>query len=145
MSMQIVTAKPPCYEEAAKIFGLKPDDIVYFTYGDIIYNPTGGTISPDTIVHEETHGEQQEMSSEVAVFWWQRYMHDAEFRIEQESEAYGAQYEWLCRQYRDRNKRARMLHTLASALAGPLYGNAISITEAKEKISTYSMGGGMRE
>lgn len=143
--MKILHTKPPIYDRAAAAFGLKENDIVYFTYGDTIYNPAGQPIPPDLIVHEETHGEQQDLHPDVAKVWWERYLHDPEFRIEQEAEAYGAQYRWLCRQKRDRNARARMLHVLAMALSGPMYGSAIAYSAAAEKIRTYADNTGLDE
>lgn len=95
-------------------------------------------LTPDLIVHEETHGEQQDMHPDVAKIWWERYLHDPEFRVEQEAEAYGAQYRFICRQKKDRNARTRWLNTLANALSGPMYGNVCSYAEAIEKIRTYA-------
>lgn len=136
--MNVLNTKPPCYERAAALFGLKEGDPIFFTYGDTIYNPGNATLTTDLLVHEQTHGEQQEMHPDVAAIWWERYCHDPEFRVEQEAEAYGAQYEFLCRQYKDRNKRARIMHVLAKALSGPMYGNCVSYQDAAEKIRTYA-------
>lgn len=136
--MRILHTKPPCYEQAAALFKLKETDPVFFTYGDAIYNPAGVILTPDLLVHEETHGDQQEHHPDVANIWWQRYLHDPEFRVEQEAEAYGAQYRWICRQKKDRNARARCLHIFATALAGSLYGKVIAYNDAREKIYTYA-------
>lgn len=136
--MRILNAKPPIWEKAARLFGLKNGDPIFFTYGDTIYNPAGAQLTPDLIVHEECHGEQQDMHPDVAKIWWERYCHDTEFRIEQEAEAYGAQYRWLCRRDRDRNAQARHLHQLAAMLASPMYGSAIGHADAKKKILDYA-------
>ena len=63
-----------------------------FTYGDTIHNPFNVALDAELIRHEETHMEQQEGHPDVAKVWWDRYIQDPQFRLDQEAEAYGAQY-----------------------------------------------------
>ena len=128
--MKIVQALPPIYDEAAKVFDIPKTAV--FAYGDTLYNPAGGNISADLMEHEQTHQKQQaEMGVTV---WWNRYLHNADFRLSQEIEAYKAQYKYFCQQYTDRNVRMRFLNRIASDLASPMYKVNISLQEARGRI-----------
>lgn len=138
--MIIRNEKPPIFEEAQKLFNLPADQVTFFTYGNTLFNPSGAEVTPDLIRHEEIHAEQQEHHPTVAKLWWERFLHDAEFRIEQEAEAYGAQYKFIIAQpaYADRNKRARLLWEFAKVLSGPMYGRAIGQAAAQQKIREWA-------
>ena len=100
--MQISLSKPPIWDEASKLFGVKESDPVWFTWDDCIFAPCK-KMPPDYIIqHEEQHSEQQAGDPEV---WWARYLRDAEFRAGQEAEAYGAQYRFFCTRTKDRERR----------------------------------------
>lgn len=139
--MKMLLQKPPNYDEVAAFFKLDPGQAIFFTYGDTVYNPGMVKISEDLIRHEETHIEQQEANSEVADLWWKRYLRDPEFRIQEEAEAYGNQYAFMCARNHDRNYQARYLHEIAGHLSGPVYGNAISRQDAAKLIKTYAQYG----
>lgn len=128
--MKIAIAKPPIYDEAKKLFDLKEDQVTLFTYGDTCYNPAGVNITKDLIAHEETHMRQQEYSETVAGLWWKRYFADPEFRMNQEIEAYHAQYQKICTTVKQRDARTRNLWGLAKHLSGPMYGHIITHTQA---------------
>jgi len=125
--MQIKNEKPPIWENACAAFQINPKNTI-FTYGDIIYNPGGKTLSEDVIAHETVHIQQQ--SVDGPDLWWGKYLRDPEFRIQQEVRAYAAQFAFLISKYKDKNQRVRILMDLAQLLSGPLYANAISHTEA---------------
>lgn len=143
--MNIVTARPPCYDQAQKAFGFSDDDVIYFTYGNTIYNPTGHHIADHIIRHEEVHAEQQQHDPVVAKIWWDRYIADAEFRLQQEVEAYGAQYKFICAKKKDKNTQIRTLWDLAEHLAAPLYGSCITQAEARRRISDCASGKDIQE
>jgi hypothetical protein len=82
--------------------------------------------------------EQQECHPDVAKLWWKRYIQDVDFRLDQECEAYGAQYKLICQMVKDRNRQAKNLWAMADILAGPLYGNIVGRTEAMKRIKSYS-------
>jgi hypothetical protein len=139
--MKMFLTIPPNFEDIKKAFTLPEDMHVFFTYGDAIYNPSAIQISPDLIRHEETHIEQQNASTEVAVLWWQRYLKDPVWRIEQEAEAYGAQYAFMCQGHKDRNYRARYLHGIATHLSSEMYGKAIDFQGARKMILEFANNG----
>lgn len=88
-NMQIIKEYPPNYAKIKEI--LNPPDTVCFTYGSTIYNPSGNEIKDDLLIHEQVHEKQQTNPEE----WWDRYLIDKDFRLEQELEAYATQYNWI--------------------------------------------------
>ena len=131
--MIILTELPPIIREAQKAFpGMNPMMTV-FTYGKYIYNPGGHNISEDLLIHEETHMNQQNDPKS----WWYEYLHDKDFRLEQELEAYNNQYEFYENIEHDRNNRAKFLSKIASDLSGDMYGRMIEYKDALDKIKNY--------
>jgi len=129
--MKIVNSYPPNYELINNCFRLQGRSGVIFTYGDTIYNPSGIEIAPDLIIHEETHQRQQ--AALGVDNWWELYLNNREFRLEQEIEAYRNQYAFAKSHY-GRDQRRKLLDHIAKTLAGPLYGNLMSPKQAKEII-----------
>lgn len=121
-----------------------------YCYGDTIYNPDNRELTPDVEHHESIHMRQQ---GAFPGEWWQRYLTDLRFRLEQEIEAYGEQYAYACRLI---NKaaadapegqklaggRTKMLdyalESMASALSGAAYGNMLSYGRAVSKIRNHA-------
>ena len=132
--MKVSFEKPPVWDEAGKVFPLDGRYGVVFTYGDTLYNPWKVQIPTDLRVHEEEHMRQQGGTDEGAKAWWDRYLSDKAFMVEQEAEAYAAQYAFVCGVVKDRNKRVREMRQLAQMLSGELYGNAVSLAEAERAI-----------
>lgn len=121
--MKIENSFPPIWDKIIAA-GMNPDPAnVVVTYGDTIYNPSGQALPTHLIEHEETHRDQQGNDPDG---WWGRYLVDPYFRTEQEAEAYGNQYVFICDKVKDRNHRARILNELASKLSGPTYGKVLS-------------------
>ncbi len=137
--MKVSTDWPPNIKEIREAFDLEGLEVV-FTYGDTIYNPFKGIISPHLHDHEETHMRQQQAYEGGAAAWWKRYLKDPEFRVSQELEAYGRQYRTYCKTVKERNYCALFLHELAKDFSGPMYGNCISTGEAQAAIRKSSHG-----
>ncbi len=128
--MKISTEFPPNYEVLKAKFN--PGKSAIFTYGDTIYNPSGGVLTPELLAHEAVHIRQQAEGVEA---WWVRYMEDAQFRLEQELEAHRIEYQAFCARVKDRNKRAVFLSQIATRLASPMYGRVITSREASRLIA----------
>jgi len=111
-----------------KFFGVDRK-VVIIAYGDSIYAPNK-TLSSDLLIHELVHCARQGFNTNTAERWWKRYMEDSEFRLSEELEAYKQQYLFCCKVYKDKNKRAKILHALASELSSSMYGNIILHSEA---------------
>lgn len=129
--MIIVRGFPPIYEEAAKRFNIRGRKVV-FAWGDKIYDPFDANIGPDLEVHEAVHGEQQKAIGGPEI-WWHKYFIDANFRLEQEIQAYRAQYKFFCKQYRDRNQQTQFLSRIAGDLS-TMYDLPITRAEAMHRI-----------
>lgn len=142
---QIIYGKPPMFDEASKLFGVTEKDIIFYSYGDKIFSPAGKMPPDDLLIHEGVHAEQQAHDDTGAKLWWQRYMIDPEWRVEQEAEAFGEQLRWLRRRFKDRNTIARYVHHMASSLSGPMYGKVVDYTEAAKRIKAYADGTAISE
>jgi len=128
--MHIVVAFPPNYESLSKTFPLNGQEI--FAWGETIYNPSRSAVSVPLLAHEAIHCKQQ--GGDVQG-WWDRYLVDKAWRLEQELEAHRAEYRAYCVVEKDRNYRARYLDCIASRLAAPMYGGVIGRREAALRIS----------
>ena len=129
--VQHSTDKPPIWDELVERYHPSWERTAV-AYGDTIhakYLP----LPPDVEVHERIHLKQQGYTKEGAKEWWDKYINDTEFRLEQELEAYQGQYKFLQRTLKDKNQLNKKVLHLAHTLS-TLYGFKISKTEALEKI-----------
>lgn len=117
---------PPNYEEILKVFDLKGTKPV-FCYGDSVYGVQEPL--PDYLmIHEETHMVQQ-IDPKA---WWDQYLKDPAFRLEQELEAYQAEYRYLVKM--NNPQKELLLESMAWDLCGPMYGNLLPFGDVKSKI-----------
>lgn len=131
--MKIINELPPIYDQILAA-GMKPSPTTVFAYEDAIYNPSGGEIPDDIKAHEAVHLKQQEEAG-GADLWWERYMSEPYFRLEQEADAYATQYVFVRKFYpMDRNRLALVMIQFSKALSGPMYGNMISQATAERMI-----------
>lgn len=129
--MKIINELPPVYDDIIA-GGMSPGPYALYTYGDIIYNPSGQEVPPEIIEHEEVHEKQQ---AEIGVeHWWSRFIDDQYFRLNQEVEAYAVQYRFMCNIHKDRNKRSNILMHYAKILASPTYGSVVTTMSARKMI-----------
>ena len=126
---QIREEYPPNYEDIKKFFKIENDKGVIFTYGDTLYNPHKLELQEHLLIHEKVHSNQQLKPKE----WWNRYFIDRDFRLEQELEAYIAQFAFIKRIATNKIVK-EALRRLASDLSSEMYGNIISFQEAETKI-----------
>lgn len=129
---------PPNFEAICAVFpAVRDHKGAIFTYGDFIYAPhlaPGTELAGHLNVHEQVHMCQQKEIGGPEV-WWDRYLTDVDFRLEQEVEAYRAQYQFVLNLYSPKNEGLkRFLFDLACDLSGPLYGNMIDYGGAEIKI-----------
>lgn len=146
--MEISNNHPPLYEAILLAFpAVEEQKTSIFCHGDTIYNPFQREITPDLEVHEAVHMEQQ---GNDPAGWWQLYLTDQDFRLEQEIAAYGAQFAFAKKSIEAADEKAHKegkmlivgktklldyaLDEMAGALSGPTYGNTISFAEARSKI-----------
>jgi hypothetical protein len=114
----IILERPPNFEMIRAAFPDAEKPGVMFAYDGNIYNPSGITIPPALIAHEEVHLARQKIAG--ADHWWLVYLNDDEFRYEEELLAHAAEFK-AQRLTNDRNFGARLLMATALRLVAPLY------------------------
>lgn len=130
--MRVVVERPPMYAEILERFPAAASAGVVFTWEDTIFNPSQTVLHQDLVAHEEVHSDQQAPSGPRS--WWERYLADDAFRLEQELPAYRRQYDVACSFIPHRSVRQTRLRLLALDLSSPLYGSLISFEQALRKI-----------
>ncbi len=131
--MTVVKGYPPNIGEIRARFGEKAIEDAVLTYGTQIYSPGTLSLPGHLMRHERVHSRQQGANPAL---WWERYLKDAEFRMEQELEAYREQYDFFSDVQKDRNIVAKFLHKLCLDLSGPMYGRCIDYRTARMKLQT---------
>jgi len=130
--MNVVYDYPPNYSAIITVF---PDVItregVIFTYGDTIYSPVVQDIPEHLHVHEMVHMQQQGDNPEG---WWDQYLVDEEFRLDQEVEAYHEQYESVKDRMESTILQMQFLMVIAQDLSSSMYGNIVSLPDAVQLI-----------
>lgn len=128
--MKVVKGVPPNYDKIkAK---MDPPKQAIFCYGDTIYTPSLSAITPELKAHEHVHYERQQGIPEA---WWDRYLDEPQFRLDEEIPAHQAEYqEYIRGRKPNRQSRRRVLMFIAKRLSGPLYGGLINLREAKRLI-----------
>lgn len=128
---KISTDVPPIYDAAVKKFGCDFNKGIVFTYGDTVHVKTG-KLRDDVEAHETVHVVQQRNYPGGAAAWWDRYLTDPKFVLEQELEAYRAQYKFVKRVYK-RHQHFEMLDFYAKCLVR-VYDLGIGYMEAMRLI-----------
>jgi hypothetical protein len=118
---------PPMFRQINQAFNVRGKPVI-FCFGDTIYNPTGMTISPALRVHEGVHSQQQDKDPFA---WWNYYIDDPTFRLDQELPAHRAEWQFL----RDSGSSETALVGVATRLSSPLYGSLIDYEEARRLIA----------
>jgi len=119
---------PDIYWELKKHFKINWKKGVIITYGDTVY--CKWKIKEPKITHEKVHIKQQkEMGVEK---WWDKYIKDKEFRLDQELEAYKAEVEWIKDNVKGFVLKDKMIAKVIMDLSSDMYGGIIKFNEAKE-------------
>ena len=126
--MNIIIGLPPNIDAIREVFS--PPAGAIYTYGDTIYNPGDVEISKALLAHEGVHAKRQ-TDPEA---WWDQYMKDVGFRLNEELLAHQAEYREIKRGHPDRNIRVGYLHGIARRLSGKLYNNMIDYNSALDWI-----------
>lgn len=118
--------KPPIFPKIQEVFPYADWEEVIIAYGDTIYSKY--PISLLKMEHELTHVRQQtDMDKDL---WWDQYLQNPSFRLEQEIEAYRAETKLACKVIKDKNQRFNYINALAEDLSSPLYGNVCTFSQA---------------
>lgn len=128
--MRVVHEHPPIFDAIKAVMPITHDTI--YAYGEALYVPSGKEVPQDILLHEEVHARQQTGILTSPDLWWQRYLIDPAFRLEQELEAYAVQFFHVKRAYSN-SAAKECLFELASNLS-TMYNLNISVSEAESLI-----------
>jgi hypothetical protein len=121
----IILERPPNFQLIESAFPKSTGPGVLFAYDGNIYNPSGITVPPALVAHENVHLERQQLirgGNQRVEQWWRRYIEDSEFRYNEELLAHAAEFKVLrVDKSQDRNFGARLLISTALRLVAPLY------------------------
>lgn len=150
--MRIIIDWPPNFDLIALALPEAAREHIY-CYGDTIFNPSGKHIPIDQQFHEFIHMKQQLEIEGDADLWWNKYLTDAQFRLEQETVAYGEQYLYAKGKILAADATASaegkklgggknnllkwIRENMAQALSGETYGSLISFARAEAAIRNY--------
>lgn len=128
--------KPPFWDRIIERFPMAAKGDVIFSWGNRIYRPNVmAGLSKSLAAHEAVHCKRQMAYPGGTEAWWERYLIEAQFRLDEEIPAHKAEFAVLRAKYKSPSMKAHALSQIAHRLAGPLYGNLISIAEAKKLIT----------
>lgn len=129
--LEVVDGRPPNFEAIVAVFPGAAQPGVIFAYGDKIYAPGGRRPTPALQAHEIVHCERQGGRPE---HWWELYLTNPVFRLDEELLAHRAEYRAYCARHGNRAKQEAALAGIAAKLAAPLYGNLITPDDARKAI-----------
>lgn len=125
--MIIKNEYPPNIGLIDKAFHVKDTPNILYCYGGTIYSPSGGNIPIWLERHEEVHSVRQYDDPDK---WWEQYIEDKKFRLEEELLAHKKEYEVYKDLFNRKYSRGHLVH-MAERLSSSMYGNCVSYKEAK--------------
>lgn len=131
--MKISTLKPKIFQRLEETFGVDWNSGVIVTYGDTVHCKSGH-LSPDLIVHERTHINQQVTYGPEK--WWERYLTDPEFRLLQELAAYKNQCSYIRSYVRSPYKKYELFQHIWTCMEKN-YGDMITYEQAKKLLPVF--------
>lgn len=92
--MNIKYENPPNYESIKAALPQEGKEARFYCYGDTIFSPSGAQVPEDIIFHEMVHSKRQGNAPDS---WWNNYLLDKDFRLQEELVAYAHQYNFVRR------------------------------------------------
>lgn len=142
--MEILAAPPPNFDQVVAAFPFALRDGISFSWGltpegkPRIYCPSRDRIPPLHGVikaHENVHCQRQGKDEDAIRAWWDRYLVDPMFRFEEEVLGHRAELRAWKTYETDPRRLALWKQDIAEKLAGPLYGNLVTVEFARRMIS----------
>lgn len=131
--MIISKEEPAVYKECQRVFRVGEWKVgIVIAYYPNIYCINDLSERPDIIVHEQTHLVQQDLYGVEK--WWERYLTDPKFRLEQEVPAYRNQIAYMRKNYNG-NRNKRLIQCFCRDMVA-LYGDMISSEAEAYKLIT---------
>lgn len=132
MTVEVVNGLPPpdFYRKVCAAFPAARARGTIFSYGDRIFHTGPGDLPQSLLAHEYVHCARQRTIGLAE--WWDRYIADPLFRLDEEIPAHVAEYKVLTGKESVRAERRRAMKLVAGRLSGPLYRHLITYDQAKE-------------
>jgi hypothetical protein len=124
--IEIINEKPPICDRLHKRFGVKWDEGIIIAFDSKIYCKK--EVDAQKIVHEKIHLDEQKRLGNDA--WWELYLTNDVFRLEQETMAYRAEANFIKKHVKNREHAAVFYRDIAKSFSSGVYGNIISQSEA---------------
>lgn len=124
--MKVLYLHPPNFAATNRAFNVRGKRVI-FAFGSTIYNPRRITIPPELYAHEAVHQERQGADP---MGWWDFYISDPQFRLQEEIPAHQAEYREVCTRGSDPGWRQLAAERIAARLASPLYGSLVGFDDA---------------
>ena len=132
--VDIVRQRPPNFNEIVLVFPRAVNKGVIFAYDGKIYNPSNIVITPELMAHESIHCSRQGPDEESSIEWWDRYLHEPDYRYNEELLAHRAEYLKALENAKNRKDKRSALKQTSQRLASPLYGKMITAKKAAKEI-----------
>jgi hypothetical protein len=127
---------PPNYDRLLEAFpSIRGKAGMIFTFGNDVFVPDGQPLSRELQAHESVHVKRQTTDRSAIESWWERYITDPAFRLQEELPAHRAEYREFCNNHKDGNRRIRFLHAIGERLAGPIYNGFMSSSGPRTRLS----------
>ncbi len=136
---KVLVDTPPVYEAVTRRFPMVHDKAVVFSYGDKVYNPQGIAIPYEILAHEALHGERQDTYGVER--WWDEYLKDKLFRLEEEFDAHMVEWEHLKSWATNRHERRAFEALVSKKLASPIYDFGIKRLTLREMMRRGTLDG----
>lgn len=126
IDVEVLHKKPNIYDVLHNKFGVEWDNGIIITVYPYVYCKF--ELPPDKIVHESIHLRQQKaMTPQI---WWQKFLDDPSFRLEQEVEAHRREAQFIRKNIKDRNAAFHYVREIAQNLSSKIYGELVTYSEA---------------
>lgn len=137
--MRIINGRwPPNIDAIAKVFPLaRRKQTIVFAYEDAIFNPWSIDLPIWIRMHEGEHGARQMGHPEE---WWERYLTDKQFRLQEELFAHAAELKSRSEALPSRQQRRAALADIAGKISGALYDNMINDRTARVMLKSMAFG-----
>lgn len=129
--MKVSALPPPNWEYLQKKFGFESwEKGPIVTYGDTAHFHKGG-MPPDLHIHEEVHVRQQ--AAMGVEKWFNQYLIDPAFRLDQEVEAYRCQKDYIVDNVMNHKKRTLKIDFIHECMV-KMYDGMVSLEDARRLV-----------
>lgn len=131
--MSVISGRPPNFTKIVAVFPQALKATTVFAYYPNIYVSGKPTLSDALFAHEKVHLRRQQVYEGGTEAWWDRYLVDRDFRLDEELKAHVVEYQFLS-ENGSRDQRRMALKQVAERLSSGLYRLGITPKQAASLI-----------